>query len=95
MIPTIVVLLVLRMIRRMIFANAYPFGIPIGITQQMLPGVNVVLLHMGNVPLGIDGPKDSYFFTRHAGGAVSVIFVKSMCVCVCVCVVSMGEKFII
>ena len=76
-IPTliVVILLVLRMIRRMIFANAYPFGIPIRITQQMLPRANVVLLHVGNVPLGIDGPKDSYFFPRHAGGAVSVVVV--------------------
>ena len=39
----------------------------------MLTGVNIVLLYVGNIPLGVDGPEDSYFFTRHAGGAVSVL----------------------
>ena len=66
------VILLVLMVGSVIFPYAHPFGIPIWITQQVLSGVLIVLLDVGNVPLGIDRPKHSYFLPGHATRAIAV-----------------------
>ena len=54
-----------------VLANLDPFGVAIGIGQQVLAGRGVVLLDDPHVPLLVEWPEDADSLPDHAVGAES------------------------
>ena len=54
-----------------VLANLDPFGVAVGICQQVLTGRGVVLLDDPRVPLLVEGPEDADSLPDHAVGAES------------------------